>query len=160
VPFSTTTTRAIAASAAIIAASGTVAGAAVFHVPILGFGRAEIAAATVEPPTNRTPARAPMHSSSRVIVKTRYVDDIVHRRGRIYAAPTLPTSAPVVAPAGAPSATSPTSTAATTSTTATTTSTSVPRREDDGHDGNEHDGSVETGHDADTTSTQASAVDR
>src|SRR4051794_10594294 len=41
-----TTTRALAASVAMVAAGGTVAGAAVFHIPVLGFGAVNAGAKT------------------------------------------------------------------------------------------------------------------
>ena len=40
VPFTKTTIRAFAASIAFVAAGATLAGAAVFHLPVLGFGSA------------------------------------------------------------------------------------------------------------------------
>ena len=72
-----TTTRAFAASLALVAAGGTIAGAAVFHLPILGLGRADAASAKVAP---TAPKAAPVaHKAHRkVIVKTRYADVIVH----------------------------------------------------------------------------------
>jgi hypothetical protein len=64
----------------MVAAGGTVASAAVFHLPVLGFGVSNAAAssspaarvATVHPQAPRAVPRR--------VVKTRFVDDIVHRR--------------------------------------------------------------------------------
>jgi hypothetical protein len=78
VPLKKTTTRALAASVAFVAAGGTVAGAAVFHLPVLGFGptnagatASAVASTTMKKTKTVTPIR---------VVKTRIVDEIVHRR--------------------------------------------------------------------------------
>ena len=111
-PLNRTTTRALAASVALVAAGGTVAGAAVFHLPILGFGAANAGAssavvrtvADVRPAAKIAPIR---------VVRTRYVDQIVHQhRGAAASRATAPQpSAPVAAasPTAAPT-TPPTST--------------------------------------------------
>lgn len=70
-----TTTRAFAASIALVLAGAVVAGAAVFHLPILGFGSAG-AESTVPHPSPSTTAHG---VQPRVIVRTKYVDDVVHR---------------------------------------------------------------------------------
>ncbi len=77
--FTKTTTRALAASIAIVAAGATVAAAAVFQLPILGFGSPAVASASATP-VKPTTTVAPRKVVPRIIVKTRYVDDIVHRR--------------------------------------------------------------------------------
>ena len=80
-----TTTRAFAASLALVAAGGTIAGAAVFHLPILGFGRADAASANGRAAAAKRPLRSLDKAQPKVIVKTRYVDVIVHvphRRAR------------------------------------------------------------------------------
>jgi hypothetical protein len=108
VPLSKTTTRAIAASIALVAAGATVAGAAVFHLPMFGFGPTATAGADAAP---ARPPVAPAHKvRPRVIVRTRYVDDIVHRPApRASRAPSgAPPSAPPAA-APAPNATQPVS---------------------------------------------------
>ena len=74
-----TTTRAFAASLAMVAAGGTIAGAAVFHLPILGLGRAD--AASAKRRAARRQARrsgCARRLSRKVVVKTRYADVIVH----------------------------------------------------------------------------------
>ena len=71
-----TTTRAFAASLALVAAGGTIAGAAVFHLPILGLGRADAASAKVAPAPK--PAAVAHKARRKVVVKTRYADVIVH----------------------------------------------------------------------------------
>ena len=76
VPLTKTTIRALAASIALVAAGATVAGAAVFQLPILGFAQARPCRAAVSPGGTHVVTRpaAPVK-----IVRTRYVDDIVHR---------------------------------------------------------------------------------
>jgi hypothetical protein len=76
-PLTKTTTRAFAASIAFVAAGATVAGAAVFHLPVLGFGPAS--AATRPLPGRRAVAVEPRKTEPVKIVRTRYVDDVVHR---------------------------------------------------------------------------------
>ncbi len=96
VPLNKTTTRALAASIAFVAAGTTVAGVAVFHLPVLGFGRAAAASA----------ATAPVRSGHTVIrkvapikvVRTRYVDDIVHRPAPTSAYPMMRAVAATSAP--------------------------------------------------------------
>jgi hypothetical protein len=88
-----TTIRALAASVAMVTAGGTVAAAAVFHIPVLGFA----AAGAAPKPVERVAA---VHAvAKRVapirVVKTRYVDEIVHHHS---AAPSTPAPvAPVAA---------------------------------------------------------------
>jgi hypothetical protein len=88
-PLKTSTTRALAASLAFVAAGATVAGAAVFHLPVLGFGRAPSAHAAV--PVTPVAARKVV---PRKVVRTRIVTDIVHR-------PAPPSAAPARARGGA-----------------------------------------------------------
>jgi hypothetical protein len=88
VPLSKTTTRAFAASIAFVAAGATVAGAAVLHLPVLGFGPAP--AATPTPlAVRRVLAVEPEKVAPVKIVRTRYVDDVVRRPTpvRAYRAP-------------------------------------------------------------------------
>lgn len=71
-----TTTRALAVSAALVVSAGSIAGAAVFHLPILGLDRTSVASA--ESTTARPAAVVHRAVKPRRIVKTRYVNDIVH----------------------------------------------------------------------------------
>src|SRR5690242_2064464 len=72
-----TTTRALAASIAIVSAGATLAGAAVFHLPVLGF---RSAAAAGESSVHRYVQPVHRHTVRPiVVVRTRYVDDVVHR---------------------------------------------------------------------------------
>jgi hypothetical protein len=75
VSFTKTTARALAAAIAFVIAGGTVAGAAVFHLPILGFGPAPVARTTVAPLTTPTTRKV----QPRVVERTRFVDEVVHR---------------------------------------------------------------------------------
>ncbi len=140
-PFTQTTIRALAASAVLVAAGGTVAGAAVLHAPILGFGRAEAASANAAP-SSATPGVPGVERKVRpvVVVKTRYEDEIVHRpAASSYArAASAPSSAQEVSPASpetAPSTTSPTTASSPTTTMAppvvTTTTTPTTWVDDD-----------------------------
>jgi hypothetical protein len=120
VHFTKTTTRALAVSVALVASGGTVAGAAVFHLPILGFGRTAVAAADTKSVTAARPAAA-VHRKvqPRTVVKTRYVEDVVHIPAPVAAysatpptalaattpANVAPVSAPATAPQPLPSAT-------------------------------------------------------
>jgi hypothetical protein len=70
------TARAVAASFAIVIAGGTFAGAAVFHLPILGFGRGLPVGAVAQRFEPAAIVRAP---KCRVVVRTRDVDVVVHR---------------------------------------------------------------------------------
>lgn len=140
--FSKTTVRAFAASVALVAAGGTVAGAAVFHWPILGFGRESVASASdvTRSAVRTVAARKP---SPRVIVKTRYVDDVVHRRAPSPAyAPTPPATAAVAVVAPAAAVTSTSSSTPTTLAPSSTTvpPTTVPYVDDEGHDRGDHEG--------------------
>ncbi|HTL87658.1 MAG TPA: hypothetical protein VL856_20915 [Acidimicrobiia bacterium] len=109
-PLTQTTTRALAASIAVVAAGATIAGAAVFHLPVFGFGSTSAANAATAPvrsaPTT-TNAVAPIK-----VVRTRYVDDIVHRPAPVNTRLTVQTAAPTYPPPpvapGAFTATSPT----------------------------------------------------
>ena len=76
-PLDRKTARALAASLALVAAGGTVAGAAVFHLPVLGFGPAN-ADATARPVAGVSLPKAKKTAPVRV-VKTRFVDQIVHK---------------------------------------------------------------------------------
>jgi hypothetical protein len=77
VPLTKTTIRALAASIAFIAAGATLAGAAVFHLPVLGFHSASVASAT--PPSTPRALTAHRKIAPRKIVRIRYVDIVVHR---------------------------------------------------------------------------------
>ena len=110
-PLTKSTIRALAASIALVAAGATVAAAAVFQLPILGFAQAH-ASAAVSPGGTHVVTRpaAPVK-----IVRTRYVYDIVHRPASATAYPavrvvaaTTPPPATLVAAVARP-ATSPTS---------------------------------------------------
>lgn len=80
-PLNRTTTRALAASVALVAAGGTVAGAAVFHIPVLGFGASNAGAtATQFAQVAAVRPRAATKVMPRRVVKTRYVDQIVHHQ--------------------------------------------------------------------------------
>jgi hypothetical protein len=104
VPFTKTTARAFAASIAFVVAGATLAGAAVFHVPVLGFSSA--AASSTPTPVRKVLA---IHKvAPRKIVRVRYVDEVVHRPAPVstysaapvavsYQAPAAPPVAPVVA---------------------------------------------------------------
>jgi hypothetical protein len=71
-----TTTRALAASIAIVSAGATLAGAAVFHLPVLGFR----SAAASESSTHRYEQPIARHAVRPIaVVRVRYVEDIVHR---------------------------------------------------------------------------------
>jgi hypothetical protein len=115
----------------MVAAGATVAGAAAFQLPILGFGRA--AAGAVPAPADRAaPSRhaAAVRAKVRpkVVVKIRYADEIVHRRVAAVttaSAPTAPGPATTAPTTTAPTTTAPTITAPTTSTTSTTESTTT-----------------------------------
>ncbi len=147
---SRTTVRALAASVVFVAAGATVAAAAVFHLPVLGFGPAPSAAAA-----SATPVAAVRDAvTPRKVYKTRYVDDVVHApaattppsssrgyRSAPGATAAAPTAAPVTgatAPApststtGAPTPKAPTTTQAPVSTTTPPTTTPP---DDGGYDG-------------------------
>ncbi len=122
-PFTQTTVRALAASAVLVAAGGTVAGAAVLHAPILGFGRAEAASANAAP-ASATPGVPGVERKvrPRVVVKTRYADEIVHRpAASSYARPASAPSSAQEVWSSAPSETAPTTTSPTTASSPTTT---------------------------------------
>ena len=100
-PLNRTTTRALAASVALVAAGGTVAGAAVFHIPVLGFGASNAGAAAtqfVQASAVRTSATKAL---PRRVVKTRYVDQIVHHHSAWSGSAGVTTAAGVSAPAPA-----------------------------------------------------------
>ncbi len=78
-PLTKTTIRALAASTAFVAAGVTLAGAAIFHVPVLGFSRASAATRSAAPPVDAAVAVRRRTVAPVKIVRTRYVDDIVHR---------------------------------------------------------------------------------
>jgi hypothetical protein len=144
VTFTKTTTRAFAASLAMVAAGGTIAGAAVFHLPILGLGRADVASADA---TSTAPKRVvhavPKKAHRKVVVKTRYADVIVHvpapssgGSGGAAAIP-APSAAPTLQPASSepvdsvPEVTEPEET--------TTTSVSTPSTVGEHDDEGEHE---------------------
>jgi len=93
-----TTTRAFAASLAMVAAGGTIAGAAVFHLPILGINGA--AASANSTPHTAEPAAAAAHNKAhrRVVVKTRFADVVVHVPAP--SSGTVAAAADVTAPSG------------------------------------------------------------
>jgi hypothetical protein len=155
-----TTTRAIAFSIALVAAGATVAGAAVFQLPILGFGRAA-AGATAAPA--RRPV-APHKIRPNVIVKTRIVDDIVHRPAptRAYGAPaSTPSPAPMVAVSAANSTavTAPTSPAVISGVPSASAGVRVGGRLDDGHEREHEDAPGGSGQVA-NTHAEISVVDQ
>lgn len=159
------TTRALAASVVFVAAGATVAGAAVFQLPILGFGPANVASASASTPHVRPPVAAvPRKVAPKVVVKTRYVDDVVHRRApeRAYPAPTAPganlaAAAPATRPIDpAPAMENSSTTAGPSSTTATPTT----EWSEDGHEAAEHEREPDDGHSTDTVPGQAPVVDR
>ena len=160
-----TTTRALAASVALVAAGGTVAGAAVFHIPVLGFGAVNAGATGQVAQVANVASEKPI--APRRVVKTRFVDQIVHHQAaashsRGYSSAP---SATVAAQSGAPM--SPSTTAETTpppSTNPPVTTppvteppTTAPPQGDDGHEsdhGGDHGGDDEHGG---STSTTAAA---
>lgn len=160
-PFTKTTTRALAASVALVAAGATVAAAAVFQLPILGFGRATVASASA------VPVRAVVvrqRVKPKVIVKIRYVDDIVHRPAPVgtdamrSSQATTPPSANVAyvsTPMPAPAV--PTTIASRPA--ALSAPTKTPSTED-GYDAHEHDGPSLTEHSTDTAQAQSPGVDQ
>jgi hypothetical protein len=166
VPFTKTTTRALAASVALVAAGATVAGAAVFQLPILGFGRANVASATTTAARPK-PALVVRKVKPKVVVKTRYVVDIVHRRAparaaNMQAAPVYastasapPPTAYVQAPAVTVAAPAPAAIAPPRTSSPTTAAWS-----EDGSDGVEHGGPPTAGHSTNTAPTQAPAADQ
>jgi hypothetical protein len=99
VSLTTSSVRALAASIAIVASGATFAGAAVFHLPVLGFGRTGVASAAAPATTAATIAKPRVHKvRPKVIVKTKIVTDIVHRPAPVSAAVHAGwTSAPTVA---------------------------------------------------------------
>jgi hypothetical protein len=160
VPFTKTTTRALAASIALVAAGATVAAAAVFQLPILGFGHASIAAASA------VPARAVVQRSvePKVIVKVRYVDDIVHRRAPASTNALRSSQKTAFPPQPIASVSAPMPTTAVPTTIARgpamlTAPTKVPPTED-AHDAHEDDGPSLTGHSTETAQAPAPAVDQ
>jgi hypothetical protein len=169
VRFTKSTTRALAASVAFVAAGATVAGAAAFQLPSLGFGRANVASAAATP-GHAKPAVASVRRKvePKVIVKTRYVTDIVHRRApaRAYTtsaapAPAAPVAPVAVAPASrtfvpAP-AIAPSTTIAPSSSTTTSPTTAWT---EDGPDSHDHGTAPATGHSTDTAPVQAPVVDQ
>jgi hypothetical protein len=102
-----TTVRALAASVAMFTAGGTVAAAAVFHLPVLGFD-----AAAVRAPTAQVERVASVHTQPVApirVVKTRVVNEIVHHHAVAASMPAPIASAAVrVAAPGSVSSTSPT----------------------------------------------------
>ncbi|HEY5011369.1 MAG TPA: hypothetical protein VIK61_01525, partial [Acidimicrobiia bacterium] len=105
-PLNRTTTRALAASVALVAAGGTVAGAAVFHIPVLGFGASNAGAtATQFAQVAAVRPRAATKVMPRRVVKTRYVDQIVHHQSAWSgsSATTAASTAPAPAATAAPS---------------------------------------------------------
>lgn len=148
--FTKTTIRALAASAVLVAAGSTVAGAAAFHLPILGFGAAPASASPTPASVKPAAPAARRAVRPRKIVKTRYVDDIVHRPAAVSASPsraavgTAPTVAPMTASTSVPPPTvtiDPSTTSTTAPTVApptTTPETPTTQWSDDGHDGTHH----------------------
>jgi hypothetical protein len=140
VPLTKTTTRAFAASLVMVAAGGTIAGAAVFHLPILGLGRADVASASAAPVAKRAVPVAPKKVHPKVIVKTRYADQIVHVPAPSVASSATPvaaavTSAPAQPPAPSPDPVGTIAEPEETTTTPPSPSTTVAEHDDEG----EHD---------------------
>jgi hypothetical protein len=100
VPFTKTTAQAFAAAIAFVVAGAALAGAAVFHLPVLGFSSPSASAA----PAPVRKVLAAHKVAPRRTVRTRYVDDVVHRPAPVSAYPAAPVAvtyqmpvAPVVA---------------------------------------------------------------
>ncbi len=135
-----TTIRALAASVVMVAAAGTIAAAATFHLPVLGFGSA--GAALAEPPSAAI-RTAPRHVEPIRVDRTRVVTSVVHRPSPTVAyAPTVHTYAPQSVRAAAPRAVA-ADTAAPLPTAAPPVAASAPRDGHDRHDDEGHDGSRE-----------------
>jgi hypothetical protein len=154
--FTKTKTRALAASVAFVAAGATVAGAAVFQLPILGFGRAQVASATATP-VDAKPAVTVVRRKiePKVVVRTRYVTDIVHRRAQARTE-SMPAAAPTAGFVASPHVP-----AMATSTTivpsfSTSTSPTTAWSEDDS-DGFEHESESDAGQDPDPDRDAVSA---
>ena len=94
-PFTKTTARAFAASIAFVVAGATLAGAAVFHLPVLGFSSASASAA----PAPVRKVLATHKVAPRKIVRIRYVDDVVHRPAPVSAYAAAPVAVTLSAPA-------------------------------------------------------------
>jgi hypothetical protein len=84
VPFNRTTIRALAASMAMLTAGGTVAAAAVFHLPVLGFEAAGASASQGHLEAAVVDTAKPV--APRRVVKTRIVTEIVHHHAAASAA--------------------------------------------------------------------------
>lgn len=162
-PLTKTTTRAFAASLAMVAAGGTIAGAAVFHLPILGLGRADVASANASPAVKRAAPVARKKVRAKVIVKTRYADEIVHVPTTSGAPPAAATAPAFAAPASQPSSTDPVGVVAEPDETTTLPSpaTTVAEHDDEGEDEHEHEheeadepDEVEHAHDASDDSVE------
>jgi hypothetical protein len=119
------TARAVAASFAIVVAGATFAGAAVFHLPILGFK----SRSPVNGVEQRFERPGIVRAQKRVVVRTRYVDVVVHRPSAPVAQPPAASTFPTIAsgPAGTTYATTtPTAPVTPRTTEPTRTSTSAP----------------------------------
>ncbi len=156
----TTSVRALAASIAIVASGATFAGAAVFHLPILGFGRTGVASAAAPATTAATIAKPLAHKvRPKVIVKTRVVTDIVHRPAPVPAVADAAWTPP--ATTAAPPITLPTPVPVQTAAPVVTSSSTAPAwSESEVTDGHHHDSE----HDAEETgaapATTSPTVDR
>jgi hypothetical protein len=142
VPLNRTTVRALAASVAMFTAGGTVAAAAVFHLPVLGF---DAAGASASPRHLEQAAviHARAHAVTPVrVVKTRVVTEIVHHHA--VAASTSAHAAPVAVAAPAPASVIPTGNTVPMTSPPVAQPPTGPTHGDDGH---EADDTHETGHD-------------
>jgi hypothetical protein len=161
VPFTKTTTRALAASIALVAAGATVAAAAVFQLPILGFGHATVASASAVPARVVVVRR---RVEPKVIVKVRYVDDIVHRRAPVETNAIGSSQMTAFQPEPVASVSAPMPTPAVPTTIARGPAmlrapTKAPPTED-GYDAHKDDGPSPTGHSTETAHAPAPAVDQ
>ena len=116
-----TTAQAFAASIAFIVAGAVVAGAAVFHLPVLGFSAPSASAA----PAPVRKVLATHKVTPRRIVRIRYVDDVVHRPAPVSAYPAAPVAVTYQSPPVAPVVAAP---VAATSRTATAAAPRYPAR--------------------------------
>lgn len=132
-----TTIRALAASVAMFTAGGTVAAAAVFHLPVLGFD-----AAGASSPTAQVEPVATVHAKPVVplrVVKTRVVTEIVHHHAAAASMPAPAAPFAVPAPAASVSSTSGTTAPSAPVAQQPTSPTGGGYETDDGHEDG-HDG--------------------
>ena len=136
--------RAFAASVVMVTAGGTVATAAVLHLPVLGFGAASAAVASPRVAEHSEPAhRAPIR-----VVRTRIVDDVVHRPAPIsFARPTARPTARSYAPVVQVQPSAPTVANVVSTTTTSTVTMPPPSPTTSGHHQGDH--GQEDGHSGD-----------